>query len=99
MAYNIEFAESVKGHLEGLTANQRATVLTRIEAQLTDQPLVETRNRKPLRPNPVAPWALRVGQMRVFYDVSEGPPATVRILAVGVKDRNLVRIGGEEIRL
>ena len=99
MAYNIEFAESVKAHLEGLTANQRATVLTRIEAQLTDQPLVETRHRKPLRPNPVAPWELRVGQMRVFYDVSEGPPATVRILAVGVKDRNLVRIGGEEIRL
>jgi hypothetical protein len=35
----------------------------------------------------------------VFYDVSEGPPATVRILAVGVKDRTVVRIGGEEIQL
>jgi len=35
----------------------------------------------------------------VFYDVSEDPPATVRILAVGVKERNVVRIGGEEIQL
>jgi len=35
----------------------------------------------------------------VFYDVSEGPPARVRILAVGVKDRNIVRIGDEEIQL
>lgn len=99
MAYRIEFAESVKGHLKALTATQRATVLAKIEGQLTDQPLVETRKRKPLRPNPVAPWELRVGQLRVFYDVSEGPPATVRILAVGMKERNVVRIGGEEIQL
>lgn len=99
MAYTIEFAESVKAHLQALTAAQRATVLATIESQLTNQPLVEARNRKPLRPNPVAPWELRVGQLRVFYDVSDGPPATVRILAVGVKDRNVVRIGGEEIQL
>lgn len=99
MAYTIEFAESVKGHLKTLTATQRATVLTKIEGQLTNQPLVETRHRKPLRPNPVAPWELRVGQLRVFYDVREGPPATVRILAVGVKERNIVRIGKEEIQL
>lgn len=79
MAYTIEFAESVKAHLEALTAKQRVTVLAKIESHLTSQPLVETRNRKPLRPNPVAPWELRVGQLRVFYDVSEGPPATIRI--------------------
>src|SRR5262245_22191450 len=99
MVYTIAFAESVKAHLEALTANQRATVLAKVESQLSSQPLVETRNRKPLRPNPVAPWELRVGPLRVFYDVSEGPPATVRVLAVGVKDRNVVRIGGEEIQL
>jgi mRNA-degrading endonuclease RelE of RelBE toxin-antitoxin system len=100
MTYTIQFAESVKAHLEALTAKQRATVLAKIEVKLTSQPLVETRNRKPLRPNPVAPWELRVGQLRVFYDVSEGPPASVvRILAVGVKERNVVRIAGEEIQL
>ena len=45
----------------------------------------------------MAPWELRVGKMRVFYDVSEGPPQMVRVLAVGVKDRNILRIGGEEM--
>jgi hypothetical protein len=70
-----------------------------LRGQLANQPLVETRNRKPLRPNPVAPWELRVGRLRVFCDVSEGPPATVRILAVGVKDRNIVHIGKKEIQL
>ena len=70
-----------------------------VETQLANEPLIETRNRKPLRPNPVAPWELRVSEMRVFYDVSEGPPQTVRVLAVGIKDRNILRIGGEEIQL
>ena len=74
-------------------------VLVGIESQLTNDPLTETRHRKPLRPNPVAPWELRVGKLRVFYDVSEGPPQNVQVLAVGIKERNVVRIGGEEIQL
>lgn len=99
MPYQIEFAESVKAHLEVLTPSQRAMVLATVATQLANEPLTEIRNRKPLRPNPVAPWELRVGAMRVFYDVSEGPPQTVRVLAVGVKDRNILRIGGEEVQL
>ena len=99
MAYEIAFAESVKVHFGFLTAGEQATVLDAIERQLSNEPCAETRNRKPLRPNPVAPWELRVGRLRVFYDVSEGPPQVVRVLAVGIKDRNVLRIGGQEIQL
>jgi mRNA-degrading endonuclease RelE of RelBE toxin-antitoxin system len=99
VAYEIEFAKAVKTHLQVLTAKQRSTVLDAIKRQLTNEPSTETRNRKPLRPNPVAPWELRVRELRVFYDVSIEPPALVRILAVGVKTRNVLRIGGEEITL
>lgn len=99
MAYEIEFAEAVKTHLDVLTAGQRSTVFDAIERQLTNEPSKETRNRKPLRPNPVAPWELRVRELRVFYEVSHGPPAVVRILAVGVKTRDALRIGGQEIKL
>jgi mRNA-degrading endonuclease RelE of RelBE toxin-antitoxin system len=99
MTYEIVFADSVKAHLQVLTATQRATVLEAIERKLTNEPLAETRNRKPLRPNPIAPWELRVGSLRVFYDVSESAPPTVRVLAVGVKERTVLRIGGKEIPL
>ncbi len=85
MAYTIEFARSVKAQLSSLTARQRATVLGSVERQLVDEPLAETPNRKPLRPNPVAPWELRVGDLRVFYEVATEEPATVRILAIGLK--------------
>ena len=99
MPYDIKFAESVTRHLEALTARDRSAVLNAIERRLLHEPLVETRNRKPLRPNPIAPWELRIGKLRIFYEVASGDPGVVRILAVGKKQRNTVRIADQEIAL
>lgn len=52
-----------------------------------------------MRPNPVAPWELRVGTLRVYYDIEEEPESVVYIRAVGIKVRSRVYIGGEEIEL
>lgn len=52
-----------------------------------------------MRPNPVAPWELRIGNLRVYYDVEEAPEPMVLIRAVGIKERNRVRIGKEVIDL
>ena len=55
-------------------------------------------NRKRLEDNPLAPWELRVGDFRVFYDVSPDE-RHVLVVAVGQKTHNTLRIGGEEIAL
>lgn len=100
MPYRVEFAASVEGHLRALEARDRATAIAAINRQLPHEPLKETRNRKPLRPNPIAPWELRVGQLRVFYEaVGSAESGVVRILAVGRKLRNVLMIGGKEISL
>ncbi len=99
MAYSIEYDPEAESHLGALTARDEATVLDTIPRQLAHQPTVVTRNRKPMRPNPVAPWELRIGHLRVYYDVQEEPERVVTIRAVGLKDRNRVRIGGKEIEL
>ena len=52
-----------------------------------------------MRPNPLAVWELRIGDLRVYYDVESDPEPTVVIRAVGVKIRDRVRIGGEEFEL
>lgn len=96
MPYTVVFAESVENHLRALTARDRTTALGAIERQLTHEPLRETRHRKPLRPNPIASWELRVGALRVFYDVAGN---VVRVLAVGRKRRDVLTIGGKEIGL
>ena len=61
----------------GLRAYDRRAVLNAIETRLTHAPLLETKNQKRLQ-NLVPPfeavppiWQLRVGALRVFYDVNE----------------------------
>lgn len=99
MAYEIEFAESTKDHLHSLTANQRAIIVEAIENQLSHEPMVETRNRKRLRPNPIAPWELRWGDLRVFYEVTPDEPKTVRILAIGRKIGHRLYLAGKAVEL
>jgi len=61
--------------------------------------MVETKNRKPMRPNPLASWELRIGKLRVYYDIEEEAGNVVYIVAIGGKERNRVWIGGEEVDL
>jgi len=95
LAYRIEFAPAVEKHLNTLTARQRKNVYDGIEAQLTSQPNIETRNRKMMRANALASWELRLGDLRVYYRVFEEPTKVVEIAAVGVKKREQVWIAGE----
>ncbi len=52
-----------------------------VEEQLAHQPTMEKRNSKPLRPNPVAHWELRVGDLRVYYDIEDEPEPVVHVRA------------------
>ena len=99
LRYRIEYSPVVEGHLRALSARQRSMVFDAVERQLSNQPDVETRNRKPMRPNPLAPWELRVGDLRIYYDVHRQPNPVVQVLAVGLKQRNCVRVGNEVIEL
>jgi mRNA-degrading endonuclease RelE of RelBE toxin-antitoxin system len=99
LAYHIEYSPDAEEHLGGLSARHQAVVLDTVDRQLVHQPTVETRNRKPMRPNPIAPWELRIGNLRVYYDVEEEPEPVIYIRAVGIKERNRVRIGKEVIEL
>jgi hypothetical protein len=79
-----------------------ALIRSAVEAQLLHEPDVETRNRKPLK-QPMAfgaDWELRLGpdnRFRVFYQV-DAASGEVRVLAIGVKERNQLFIGGEEFQ-
>lgn len=99
MPYRIWYSPEAEDHLRNLTARQRSTVLDTVDQQLVHQPTVETRNRRPMRPNPIAPWELRIGHLRIYYDVQEIPEAVVSIRAVGIKRRSQVHIGREVMEL
>ena len=96
--FAVRFTETALGHLEGFRKFDRNIILDGIKAQLPYEPLLETRNRKRLRPNRLADWELRIRHYRVFYEVDE-VAAVVRIVAVGYKEHNKLIIGGEEFDL
>ena len=101
--FTILYAPITKQHLRTIEAKYYALIRSTIEQQLTFEPTIETRNRKPLK-RPVlfmATWEIRFGpsnQFRVYYDV-DPEQGSVSILAIGRKHGNQVSIGGEEIDL
>jgi len=99
LIYDTEFVSQI------MTIESKHHLLIRraIESHLTYEPNVETRNRKPLVRTTIfgARWELRFGnnnQFRVFYSVY-AERAEVHILAVGIKKRERLFIGGKEAKL
>ncbi len=93
----------VGGHLDAIESKYHSLIRGSIEEQLRFEPERETRNRKQLeRPLDLgARWELRLGpdnRFRVFYRV-DAEQRQVRILAIAVKERNILFIGGEEVEL
>jgi hypothetical protein len=99
VAYRIEITAEADEHLNGLSAGERRAVLRAMCQRLRHEPTVQARNRKRMRPNPLAPWVLRVGRLRVYYEATTSPEPLVTVRAIGIKDRNRVTIGGIEVDL
>ena len=96
MAYHIILSDEAGLQLRDMTARQRSLILATINEQLTHQPDIETRNRKLLRPNPIAPWELRIGTIRVFYEIRP-TSEEVWVEGIGTKVDNRVFLGGREV--
>jgi mRNA-degrading endonuclease RelE of RelBE toxin-antitoxin system len=84
--------------MEAFRRYDRNRILDAIRRQLRLRPDEETRNKKLLRDNPMADWELRVQPFRVFYEVDR-ERRVVRVLRVGVKVRDRLIVGGEEIKI
>lgn len=98
MKFTIEITEEAIEDLEYFDKSTRVTILNAIDVQLVDQPLLETRNRKPLRPDSQFSWELTIDKYRVFYDVSE-EGNLVSIVSVGYKEHNKLYIKGQEVNI
>jgi mRNA-degrading endonuclease RelE of RelBE toxin-antitoxin system len=105
--FEIRYTPLAIDHLRELAAHEQGIVLDSVEDQLGSLANIPTRNRKPLRPNPLATWELRLGDLRVFYTIETAAPereleeverllGTVVVVAVGVKRGNRLYIGGQE---
>ena len=103
VTFALIYAPSVHQHLGAIDGKYHSLIHAKIEEQLTHQPNVETRNRKPVRPPAAfrAEWEIRFGpnnQFRVFYQI-DAERKEVRIVAIGVKIGSRLFVRGAEVTL
>lgn len=96
--YRVQLTASAGEDLRYLQKAAQNAVLDAIERQLISEPLTPTRNRKPLRPNDLSSWEMRIEEYRVFYDVQESKQE-VLVKAVGWKEHEKLLIRGKEYKL
>ena len=96
--FHLEITESARDDLRFLKPFEQRRILDAISQQLPNEPLTATRHRKPLRPNDLSTWELRVGKYHIFYDAEE-KSVTVRIKAIGWKEHNRLFLRGKEYLL
>ncbi len=96
--YNIQFSENALIDLESFRKFDQKIILAGIEQNLNHQPSTQTKNRKPLRPNDLAKWELRIEHNRIFYDILE-EEKSVDVVAIGWKKHQKLFIRGEEVKL
>jgi mRNA-degrading endonuclease RelE of RelBE toxin-antitoxin system len=100
--FELIFAPETVEHMKAIESQHHSLIRMTIEEQLKMAPHTPTRNRKRLEtPAPFdATWELRFGsdnRFRVLYEIDEAK-RTVNILAIGIKDRSRLLIGGEEFK-
>ena len=93
MAYHISITADAEFQWRSLPTRQQRLLEAAIQARLVHQPTTPTKAVKKLRPNPFAEYELRVGDLRVLYNVEE---TEVVLLLVGRKVGNKLIVKGAE---
>jgi len=96
--FTIRLSEVARCNVKAFTKRDQRIIMDSIAEQLSYEPQVKTRSRKPLRENPLAAWELRVQEFPVLYNVDEDE-AVVYVAAIAVKEGNKYLIEGEEYPL
>ena len=94
MAFEIILAPEAVADLRRLSARDRATVRDAMEIRLRHEPTKVSKSRiKELRGLARPQYRLRVGELRVFYDVAESEVQVLAIVAKADADAWLLQAG------
>jgi mRNA-degrading endonuclease RelE of RelBE toxin-antitoxin system len=93
VAYQITITAEAESHLLALSVREQRIVQAAVASRLLEHPTTVTRAVKRLRPNSLAEFELRAGDLRVLYNVQG---TEVVVLVVGRKVGNKLIVKGQE---
>lgn len=85
--YAIDYTQEALEDLQWFRKHEQNSIVDGIEQHLRYEPTAETRNRKRIQTNAYAEWELRIGDVRVLYNV-DAQVRIVEIQRIGEKRRN-----------
>ncbi len=97
MEYEINITEDAWQDLQYFKVYEQRIIADAIELYLSQNAEVESEYRKKLRPNSLAPWELKTGKYRAFYETEE--VHVVKIVTIGHKEHNELYIRGKKAKL
>jgi mRNA-degrading endonuclease RelE of RelBE toxin-antitoxin system len=93
MAFHITITADAEAQLRTLPSREQRIIEAAVVSRLVERPTTPTRAVKVLRANPLAMFELRVGDLRVLYNVVG---SEVILLVIGRKVGNALIVNGEE---
>jgi mRNA-degrading endonuclease RelE of RelBE toxin-antitoxin system len=97
MPFQVILTPSAEADLDYFKRFEQRVIVDAARRYLRNDADVESQHRKKLRANPMAPWELRFGKYRVFYELVD--VTTVKIVAIGYKEHNDLFIRGRRVKL
>ena len=96
MTFTIIILPQADGDIQFYRVSVQRIINDGIKLYLSQDADKETKRKKQLRTNAIAPWELRIDIYRVFYVIIH---QTVTVTAVGHKEHNRLYIRGVEVML
>jgi len=96
MKFQVNFTPSAEQDLKSLQVYEQRIIIAAIRSYLLEAADIENNRRKRLRANELAPYELRAGKYRVFYEWDAG---RVKVVAIGYKEHNELLIRGRKVEL
>jgi mRNA-degrading endonuclease RelE of RelBE toxin-antitoxin system len=97
MPFQVILTPSAEADLDYFKRFEQRVIVDAARRYLRNDADVESQHRKKLRANPMAPWELRFGKYRVFYELVD--VTAVKIVAIGYKEHNDLFIRGRRVKL
>ena len=94
MPFRITITQEAEQQLQSLSVREQRIIEAAVTTRLRDQPTLPTQAIKRLRPNPLAEFELRVGMLRVLYNVDVANAEVILLLA-GRKKGNALIVKGD----
>jgi mRNA-degrading endonuclease RelE of RelBE toxin-antitoxin system len=96
VSFHVTITADADRQFQWLSVREQRILAAAISSRLQHQPQIPTKAIKRLRPNPLAEFELRAGDLRALYNVEE---QEVVIVAVGRKRGNSLIVEGEEFHV